>query len=283
VATKKHLIIAVLITSCIAFALLSALPLKSTAEAEYDAFYDLNMDGKINLSDLIKLATHFGAEGTPINTTALLLELQTRINSLNASLLNSEAYLKTRINTLEASVAELQSRIDSLNASLLELQYQIDNMYLVNVKACIHACPISVNITKDGIPLGFTTPATFVLTRNHTFTVPSFDSSNHLFKQWSTGSTNTTITITSGGEYVAYYDVDSMHKLITPGEIGIYDLESGAEVFGIDWNISQGETKSVTYYLRNKSLSGRLHSFRWTTNGTLPSYLHLSMAFVQDG
>jgi hypothetical protein len=65
---------------------------------------------------------------------------------------------------------------------------------------------IGVNITMDGNPTGYTTPHTFTsLTGTHTFTVPSTDSSSHPFKQWSTGSTSTTITINSGGTYIAYY------------------------------------------------------------------------------
>jgi len=66
---------------------------------------------------------------------------------------------------------------------------------------------VSVSITMDGNPTGFNTPHTFTgLTGSHTFTVPNADPSGHPFKQWSTGETSTTITVTSGGTYTAYYE-----------------------------------------------------------------------------
>ena len=68
------------------------------------------------------------------------------------------------------------------------------------------AAAVSVGITMDGTPTGYNTPHTFTgLTGTHTFTVPSNDPSGHPFKQWSTGSTSTTITVNSGGTYTAYY------------------------------------------------------------------------------
>ncbi len=68
--------------------------------------------------------------------------------------------------------------------------------------------PLSVSITMDGSPTGYNTPHTFTgLTGTHTFTVPTSDPSSHPFKQWSTGSTNRTITVNSGGTYTAYYEL----------------------------------------------------------------------------
>jgi hypothetical protein len=65
---------------------------------------------------------------------------------------------------------------------------------------------VSVDITMDGAPTGYNTPHMFTgLTETHTFTVPDTDPGGHSFKQWSTGSTSTTITITSAGTYTAYY------------------------------------------------------------------------------
>lgn len=50
----------------------------------YDPWYDLNDDGAINILDmkLVKLA--FGSSGTPINKTALLLELNASVAELEA-------------------------------------------------------------------------------------------------------------------------------------------------------------------------------------------------------
>jgi len=76
----------------------------------------------------------------------------------------------------------------------------------VQADCCSEGTPVSVNITMDGSPTGFNTSHTFTdLTGTHTFTVPSIDPQGHSFKQWSTGETNTTITITSAGTYTAYY------------------------------------------------------------------------------
>jgi hypothetical protein len=66
---------------------------------------------------------------------------------------------------------------------------------------------VSVAIAEDSSPTGFNTPHTFTgLTGTHTFTVPNTDTSGHQFKQWSTGETTTTITVSGGGAYTAYYE-----------------------------------------------------------------------------
>jgi parallel beta-helix repeat protein len=65
---------------------------------------------------------------------------------------------------------------------------------------------VSLAITKDGSFTGFSTPHTFTgLTGTHTFTVSNTDASGHLFSCWSTSQKSTTITVTSGGTYIAYY------------------------------------------------------------------------------
>jgi len=53
----------------------------------YDPWIDTNDDGIIDAIDLQALASIYSTSGTPINKTELLLELEARINSLNASLL----------------------------------------------------------------------------------------------------------------------------------------------------------------------------------------------------
>jgi hypothetical protein len=74
---------------------------------------------------------------------------------------------------------------------------------------------ISVPITMDGSPTGYNTPRTFTgLTGTHTFTVPSSDANGHPFKQWSTGSTSTTITVSSG-TYTAYYQAAVTYYSLT--------------------------------------------------------------------
>jgi len=124
---KKDLIIAILGTFCLTSALFMVLPTRSstTNGPKYDPWLDLDDDGYIGLSDLVSLAKVYGTTGTPINKTELLLnvnatytKLLSRINSLNASLLDLEAYLKTRITNLEALVAEQQSIIAELESKI---------------------------------------------------------------------------------------------------------------------------------------------------------------------
>lgn len=65
---------------------------------------------------------------------------------------------------------------------------------------------INVAIMMDGSPTGHSTPYTFAVTGVHTFTVPNTDAMGHAFKQWNTGETTTTITVTDSGTYTAYYE-----------------------------------------------------------------------------
>ncbi|MGD0494755.1 MAG: hypothetical protein ABSB28_01790 [Candidatus Bathyarchaeia archaeon] len=81
----------------------------------------------------------------------------------------------------------------------------------INAYCNTEAAYVSVPITKDGSPTGYNTAYTFTgLTGTHTFTVPSKDAMGHHFKQWSTGSTGTTITVSSAGTYTAYYETPSI-------------------------------------------------------------------------
>jgi cell wall-associated NlpC family hydrolase len=97
---------------------------------------------------------------------------------------------------------------------------------------------ISVPITMDGSPTGYNTPHTFTgLTGTHTFTVPSSDANGHPFKQWSTGSTSTTITVSSG-TYTAYYQAVTYYSLTiststggtTNPSPGTYSYQAGTVV-----------------------------------------------------
>ena len=81
--TKKDLIIAVIATFCLTSTLFMILPTRSSSNTEaYDAWLDVNDDGNINILDISSLAIVFGASGNPINKTALLLELQSKVQTL---------------------------------------------------------------------------------------------------------------------------------------------------------------------------------------------------------
>jgi uncharacterized coiled-coil protein SlyX len=117
---KKDLIIAVLATFCLTAALFTIVPTRSSPNG-YDPWMDLDDDGHIGIHDFYLFARAYGSSGTPINKTALLLELQSRVDVLNASLLNLEAYFETRIDTLNATIAEQQSRIAELESKITVL------------------------------------------------------------------------------------------------------------------------------------------------------------------
>jgi len=85
----------------------------------------------------------------------------------------------------------------------------------------------SVTITEDGTPTGSNTPHTFKgLAGTHTFTVPGTDASGHSFKQWGTGETSTTITVSSGGTYTAYYRTPPVH------DVAVTDIRPSKTVVG---------------------------------------------------
>jgi hypothetical protein len=118
---------------------------------------------------------------------------------------------------------------------------------------------VSVSITQDGAPTGYNTPHTFTsLVGAHTFTVPIYDPSGHLFKQWSTGQTATMITISSGGAYTANYQA-IMTQSVT---ISAYCLTDGTAV-----NVAIVEDGSPTGFNTPHTFTG----FVGTHNFTVPS------------
>jgi len=123
---KKDLVIAVLATFCLTATLFVVIPIGGLPV--YDPWIDLNDDGVIDGQDFQMVKGSIPSLGEPINKTALLYNvndtltaLLSRIDSLNASLLDLEAYFETRINTLNATLVEQQSRISDLETQLIIL------------------------------------------------------------------------------------------------------------------------------------------------------------------
>jgi hypothetical protein len=79
--TRKEVLI-VLVTFCLAATLFSIIPVGSQGIREYDVWYDVNDDGKIDLKDYFGVGLKYGTEGTAINKTAIILDLQNRIEVL---------------------------------------------------------------------------------------------------------------------------------------------------------------------------------------------------------
>jgi hypothetical protein len=104
----------------------------------------------------------------------------------------------------------------------------------INAHCITENADVNVQIAMDGSPTGYTTPYTFVgLTGTHTFTVPNTDASGHPFRQWNTGETITTITVTSGGTYLAWFVVAGVGDL-TGGTPNAYDFVPDGKVDIVD-------------------------------------------------
>jgi hypothetical protein len=71
-ATKKDLIIAVLITFCLTVSVFMVLPSKSSGGQVYNPWADIDGNGTVDLKDLVLLAQSYGTSGTPINRAQIL-------------------------------------------------------------------------------------------------------------------------------------------------------------------------------------------------------------------
>ena len=78
---KKNLIVAVLATFCVTFALFSVRPTRS-ANDPYDPWADLNDDGVINMRDIGYECSMFGTTGIPMNKTSWQTELQSNTHAI---------------------------------------------------------------------------------------------------------------------------------------------------------------------------------------------------------
>jgi hypothetical protein len=78
--------------------------------------------------------------------------------------------------------------------------------YSVTINALDVLGWISLPITMDGVDTGFSSPHTFTgLSGTHNFTVPSIDLFGNVFVNWTTGTEETTLIVSSGGNYTAQY------------------------------------------------------------------------------
>jgi hypothetical protein len=107
---KKNLIIAVLLTFCIAVTLFGIIPTSGQGPGDYDPWYDVNDDGWIDMRDIGGVARKFGGSGTAINKTELLYN----VNDTLTELLH-------KIEKLNGTILELVDRVDFLNISVIRL------------------------------------------------------------------------------------------------------------------------------------------------------------------
>jgi hypothetical protein len=145
---------------------------------------------------------------------------------------------------------------------------------------------VNVSLSIDGVPSGFT-PCTFAaLTGTHTFAVPSTDQDDHLFMQCNTGQTSTTVTVSSGGTYTAYYrapvhavaitDVTSSKTVVGQGyslnvTVTVADLGDQPETF--DTTAYANATTIYVQAVNLESGASTTLSFAWnTTNFAYDNY-----------
>lgn len=166
----------------------------------------------------------------------------------------------------------------------------------INAHCITEVADVNVAILMDGSPTGYTTPHTFTgLNATHTFTVPNNDTNGDPLKQWNTGQTSTTITVSSAGTYTAYYGPSPIH------DIAITDIEPSKTVVGqnhsLNVNVTVGnpgdypETFNVTLYANTTAIGNPTVTylpnatfthiiFAWNTTGfacgnyTLSAYAH---------
>jgi hypothetical protein len=129
----------------------------TSSSGTYDPWIDTNDDGRISMDDIIAIVDAFGTTGTAINKTELLLELESRLDSLNATVLDQMQLileLETGFAELEAA---LNTRMAELNASVTgfnsTLQARIPKKDVITV-SCMAFLPTSPSSTySKGIGL----------------------------------------------------------------------------------------------------------------------------------
>jgi len=95
-----------------------------------------------------------------------------------------------------------------VGAKVVEIHPPVTYDATIDAYCYFETAHVSVALMMDGAPTGYNTPHTFTgLTGSHTFTVPNIDIEGDPFNRWSTGNTSTTITVSSGGTYTAYFGI----------------------------------------------------------------------------
>ena len=79
---------------------------------DYDLWYDTNDDGKIDMKDIGAMARKFGASGTPLNKTALLLELEQNLTVLREEMIALQLWVgRTVVDMIYEVNVTLEARV----------------------------------------------------------------------------------------------------------------------------------------------------------------------------
>lgn len=111
---KKNTFLIVAAAFCLTVAMFAVIPSWSSSGG-YDPWLDLNDDGRIDMKDVAAIAHAFGATGTPVNKTVLLIN----VNDTYTQLMNELANMRSLMDQL--NVTSLLNRLDNL-------QNQVDAM-----------------------------------------------------------------------------------------------------------------------------------------------------------
>jgi len=136
----------------------------------------------------------------------------------------------------------------------------------INAYCETEAAGVPVAVAEDGSSTGFNTTYTFTgLTGTHIFTVPSADANGHPFKNWNTGQTTTTITVSSAGNYTAYY------QAALPSNYTVSFLETKLPSQAQWWVDLKGDNQSSTSNVINFSLPNGTYTYSTGASGYTPS------------
>lgn len=111
---RRDTVFAVLTTFSLSMILFTMVPTRSLEGGlPYDPWMDINDDGKIDMHDIGNVAARFMTTGEAINKTALLLELQAKIDALNTTIIEQQ----NTINNLNQTVVHLNETVAILNST----------------------------------------------------------------------------------------------------------------------------------------------------------------------
>ena len=260
---RKDVIIAVLGTFCLTVTLFMVMPTRSQS-GSYDPWIDVNDDGSIDMADISIEIDNFMAAGTPIDKTALLLELQARMDSLNASLLDLEASLETRITTLNASVAALESDVTTLQTTIAALESRIAALEApgsVTTEKIADGAVTNTKLASDAIPVFYMADTSGVQTTSNTFVdLPGASLSITLGRR-----SNLLVLLQIGANDNDINQMIVIRCLIDGSPVGYADLCYGST----DW----GEY-SYTHYWLMPSVSAGIYTLKiqWLVTGVSVGY-----------
>jgi hypothetical protein len=117
---KKDLFIAVLATFCLAATLFISMPTRSSPGiGEYDAWVDINDDGKINILDISIMARAFGTSGDP--TKSVVVSGYNNVENLTSFVLMNQTLMNVTISTAGYRMLTLSLYAESKDAHKFEI------------------------------------------------------------------------------------------------------------------------------------------------------------------